>query len=97
MTEPLLSVRGLCAEGPARWRAFSEVTFDIYDGDCIAIIGPNGSGKSSLLKGITGEYRTTAGERLLSGIALNDLGKQQIAKNIAVVAQHEHVDPRMTS
>ncbi|MEZ8624551.1 ABC transporter ATP-binding protein [Vibrio splendidus] len=96
LNKPVLFVRGLCANGLANWRAVSDVTFDVNDGECVAIIGPNGSGKSSLLKGITGEYKTVAGELMLSGIALGSLERQQIAKQVAVVTQHEHVDPRLS-
>ncbi|EGU44738.1 ABC transporter-like protein [Vibrio splendidus ATCC 33789] len=96
MNKPVLSVKGLCANGLANWRAVSDVTFDVNDGECIAIIGPNGSGKSSLLKGITGEYKAVAGEMLLSGIEFESLARQQVAKKVAVVTQHEHVDPRLS-
>ncbi len=96
LNKPVLSVRGLCANGLANWRAVSDVTFDVNDGECVAIIGPNGSGKSSLLKGITGEYKTVAGELMLFGIPLGSLERQQIAKQVAVVTQHEHVDPRLS-
>ncbi|MCG9628653.1 ABC transporter ATP-binding protein [Vibrio mediterranei] len=95
MSIPVLSVRGLCANGTGNWRAVSDVTFDVNEGECVVIIGPNGSGKSSLLKGITREYKTVEGDLLLSGICIKTLDKQQLAKKVAVVSQNENVDPRL--
>ncbi|MFD2177206.1 ABC transporter ATP-binding protein [Veronia pacifica] len=93
---PIVSAQGLCANGPSGWRAVTDVTFDLLPGECAAIIGPNGSGKSSLLKAITGEYQTVFGSLKLSGIDAHQLHRQQMAKLVAVVAQHEHVDPRLS-
>ncbi|MBF4317641.1 ABC transporter ATP-binding protein, partial [Vibrio anguillarum] len=59
-------------------------------------IGPNGSGKSSLLKAMTGEYQTVMGTLMIAGVSVNALPRQQMAKTVAVVAQHEHVDPRLS-
>lgn len=93
---PVLSVRRLFANGKANWRAVSDVSFSVADGECVAVIGPNGSGKSSLLKAITGEYKTIDGELFLSGKCMKSIDKQQLAKRVAVVTQHENVDPRLS-
>lgn len=71
-------------------------TFNMIEGECVAVIGPNGSGKSSLLKAITGEYLMTQGAMSLAGIPVSRMSTQQRAKMIAVVAQHDHVDPRLS-
>ena len=96
MTVPVLSVQGLIADGPGLWRAVSNATFDVHNGECVAVIGPNGCGKSSLLKAITGEYKTVAGEVRLSNIPIVSLARGELAKSVAVVTQHEHVDPRLS-
>ncbi len=92
----ILSVQGLCANGSTGWRAVSDVSFEVLQGECAAIIGPNGSGKSSVLKAITGEYKKVFGSLTLSGIRAEELHRQHMAKIVAVVAQHEHVDPRLS-
>ena len=95
LNSPVLSIKHLCVDGPDHWRAVSDVTFDVYPGECVAIIGPNGSGKSSLLKAIMQEYRSVSGSIEVSGQRIECLHRQDMAKRIALVAQHEHVDPRM--
>lgn len=96
MEQPIMSARGLCADGVSGWRAVNDVTFDVLSGECVAIIGPNGSGKSSLLKAMTGEHQTVMGTLTIAGVSVNALPRQQMAKTVAVVAQHEHVDPRLS-
>jgi homopolymeric O-antigen transport system ATP-binding protein len=42
-------------------RALSEVSFEITNGDRLALIGPNGAGKTTLLKVLAGVYEPTHG------------------------------------
>lgn len=92
----IVEARTLCADSYTGWRAVSDINFAVAYNECVAVIGPNGSGKSSLLKAITGEYKTVAGELLLEGKPAKSLDRQYLAKRIAVVAQHEQVDPRLS-
>lgn len=92
----ILEVKQLATRSPQGWKALTDATFEVSDGTCLAVIGPNGSGKSSLLKSITGEYAAVQGELLLNGSQLRELSLQQKAKLIAVVAQNDYVDPRLT-
>lgn len=94
--KPILSVQALCANASAHWRAVSNITFEVFEGECVAIIGPNGSGKSSLLKAITGEYKTVSGHFKILDCTAQQLPIEKLAKTVAMVAQHEQVDPRMT-
>jgi ABC-type polysaccharide/polyol phosphate transport system ATPase subunit len=56
--------------------ALKNISFDIYQGECVGILGTNGSGKSTLLKILTGVLKPTEGEFYLSGkvAALLELG-----------------------
>lgn len=51
----------------SRFDALKGVTFDIPQGESVALIGFNGSGKSTLLKMLSGVYRPDAGEVRVRG------------------------------
>jgi zinc transport system ATP-binding protein len=51
MTNPLLSVKNLSVTFGGR-AIIRDLSFDVREGDCVAIIGPNGAGKTVLLKAL---------------------------------------------
>ena len=57
---PVLEVRGLTVGYGGR-AVLSEVTFDVYPGQRVAVVGPNGAGKTTLFKCIAGLLRPWAG------------------------------------
>jgi branched-chain amino acid transport system ATP-binding protein len=66
MTGTVLAIRALS------WRAggvsiVSDVTFDVAEGEFLAVIGPNGAGKTSLFNLISGLVPPSAGEVVLDG------------------------------
>ena len=43
-------------------KALSDISFDVYQGDCLALIGPNGSGKTTLFNCLLGDYHPSTGD-----------------------------------
>lgn len=61
MAEKLISVKNLTVSFDNR-EVLSQATFDINQGDILAVIGPNGSGKTVLIKSILGLNQNYTGE-----------------------------------
>lgn len=62
--------------GAFAFNALSDLNFELYPGDAIALIGKNGAGKSTALQLLTGVVRPTGGEYITRGrvCALLELG-----------------------
>ena len=56
------------------------VTFDVKQGELLAIIGPNGAGKTSLINCISGFYRPQQGEIYFDGQKITKMPEHKIAK-----------------
>jgi peptide/nickel transport system ATP-binding protein len=54
-------------------RAVDDVSFDLYQGEAIAVVGESGCGKSSLMKTILGLHRPTKGTISFNGQDINKL------------------------
>jgi peptide/nickel transport system ATP-binding protein len=59
-------------------RAVDGVTFDIRQGEAIAVVGESGCGKSSLMKTILGLHKPTHGDVLFEGASLSSLNKRDL-------------------
>lgn len=67
------------------------IAFQAQGEATIGVIGPNGSGKSTLLKCIYRVLEPTTGAVWIDGRPLTDLPPKQTARQLAVVAQHNHL------
>jgi D-xylose transport system ATP-binding protein len=63
---PLLELRGISKRFGAV-QALTDVAFDVYPSEVIALVGDNGAGKSTLVKIISGIYPADAGTFLWEG------------------------------
>jgi len=61
-------------------KALSEVSFDINDGEILAIIGPNGAGKTCILNCINGFYKPQQGEVYFEGQRLTRIRPDKAAR-----------------
>jgi iron complex transport system ATP-binding protein len=68
-----------------------EVSFRVEKGEFVGVIGPNGSGKTTLLKILYRLLAPQRGEILFELVPMKKMGRADIAKRIAVVAQETHL------
>jgi len=77
------------------------VTFDVAEGEVLAVTGPSGSGKSTLLGLIAGLDRPTAGSIALDGTDITGLDEDALAllrrDTIGFVFQSFHLIPTLTA
>ena len=71
---PALETRGLCKSFGALEVA-REIHFTLQNGDRHALIGPNGAGKTSFVNLLTGVLQASAGQILLYGQDITQLGQ----------------------
>jgi iron complex transport system ATP-binding protein len=63
------------------------VTFELRDGEILALLGANGAGKTTLVRVLNGTVPVKSGKVALQGLQLYKLSRREIASSIAVVAQ----------
>lgn len=68
--EALLSLRRVSkrfGEGERAVHAVSEASFDVFEGECLAIVGESGSGKTTIANMALGVFAPSSGEILFEG------------------------------
>ncbi len=60
----------------------------IQAGEKVAIVGASGGGKSTLVQLLLGLYQAQAGQIRFGGVALEEIGLENLRDNLAVVLQH---------
>ena len=62
------------------FKALSDISFRVHDGEFISIVGPNGAGKTTLVNVVTGLLRPTAGEVRFLGRDIAGIGPVELAR-----------------
>lgn len=70
------------------------VSFDVADGEFVALVGPSGCGKSTLLRMIAGLEEITSGTVAIGGRVVNEVEPK--ARDIAMVFQNYALYPHMS-
>jgi phosphonate transport system ATP-binding protein len=87
----MLSIRNLSKTYEGGVQALTNVTFDVPDGQFLAIIGLSGSGKSTLLRCINRLVEPSSGQILWDDLDVTAAGKDEvrrIRRRIGMVFQH---------
>ncbi len=91
-----IAVRGLGKVFSLRGRAFAAlegVTFDIAEGEFVALIGPSGCGKSTILNIVAGLLGSTSGSVAIDG---RPVTRGRTNRNVGYVFQRDTVYPWRT-
>jgi ATP-binding cassette subfamily B protein len=68
-------------------KALTDVSFQIFPGESLALVGENGSGKTTLIKLLTRLYEPTEGNIILDGLDLQEWDVEALRQRIGVIFQ----------
>lgn len=104
MAEPVIRAEGLgktFRSGEQALTIFSGLTFQIRQGESVALVGESGAGKSTLLHILGALEKPTTGKVLFCGDPLASLSEAQLAnyrnRNVGFVWQNCHLLPEFTA
>ena len=96
----ILEIKNLCkvyGKGETRVNALDNVSFDVEQGEFVAIVGPSGSGKSTLLHILGGVDRPTSGVVSIAGTDIGKLDESRLAifrrRQIGLIYQFYNLIP----
>src|SRR3954467_9760473 len=79
------------------FKALSNVSFHVNDGEFVSIVGPNGAGKTTLVNVLTGLLRPSAGEVRFKGRDVAGVGPVKLARlGMARAFQLVNIFPALT-
>lgn len=66
-------------------------SFNVNQGETIAIVGKSGSGKTTILNLISKMYKTNSGNIFIDNININELSENYIRDNISIISQNPYL------
>jgi putative ABC transport system ATP-binding protein len=101
---PIVEIRNLrksYRRGQQVVQVLENITFDIAQGEFLALMGPSGSGKSTLLNLIAGIDRADSGDIRVGGLDIISLSETELASwravNVGFIFQFYNLVPVLTA
>jgi energy-coupling factor transporter ATP-binding protein EcfA2 len=89
--EALVHAQNIQFSYTRKTKTLRNISFDIHQGEIVAIVGQNGAGKSTLSKMLVGLLKPSAGDLILFGRKARQWNVQDLANDVALVFQNpEH-------
>ena len=85
-------------QGPVS--SIAGITFDILEGEQVAVLGPSGSGKTTLFRLLNATLRTTAGSLSFAGERVDRMSARELRamrRRIGTIYQQHHLVPSLTA
>lgn len=77
--------------------AVRDVSFDVADGETLALVGANGAGKTTLLRAVAGAHRPSGGRIIFGGDDLTSVpAHRRVRAGIALVPEGRRLFPELT-
>jgi putative ABC transport system ATP-binding protein len=103
-SQPLIQLRQVTKSyrrGAQNVAVLAGLSFDVDQGEFLALMGPSGSGKSTLLNLIAGIDQADGGELLIGGVDIGTLGEADLAKwrarHVGFIFQFYNLMPVLTA
>ena len=99
----ILEIRNLCkvyGKGETKVDALKDISFDVEQGEFVAIVGPSGSGKSTLMHIMGGVDVPSSGSVRIAGTEISELDETKLAifrrRQIGLIYQFYNLIPILT-
>ena len=97
MAEPMISLQGVTKVFPNSARpAVGDLSFDVAEGEIVALVGPSGCGKTTTLKMINRLIEPSGGTLLVNGVDVMQQDPVQLRRGIGYVIQSVGLMPHQT-
>lgn len=91
MATTVINVSNLSKQFKSK-KVLEGISFDVKEGDCLALIGPNGSGKTTLFNCLLGDYAPTEGSVTVLG---QNAQSSQLKGKVGILFQENLTEEKM--